>query len=301
MEKILLLCGMADSYFFPALDNVEYVFAKPNNKLFMFLAKVIRELHIPVLHCFYGEWFKKLDQYNKVIFFDLGYQPGMEREFISRNPKIKCYYYNWNTIDNDRKVMKINSFHKIQNVYCTDQGSCNKYNLKHSNIFYSKKWAEQIQINHESEYVPQSILWLGHDKGRTMWLDSIADAMRKFGYKINFFVPGGGNEFGLDHDIPYGEYCNMILDTEILLDLTQKGQAALTLRVMEAIFFGKKLITNNSEVKKLDCYSENNMLVIDPDNIDIKKMRDFLEKDYQPYKYDTLVQYDYTSWIKQFV
>ena len=89
MEKILLLCGMADSYFFPALDNVEYVFAKPNNKLFMFLAKVVRELHIPVLHCFYGEWFKKLDQYNKVIFFDLGYQPGMEREFISRNPKLE--------------------------------------------------------------------------------------------------------------------------------------------------------------------------------------------------------------------
>ena len=93
----------------------------------------------------------------------------------------------------------------------------------------------------------------------------------------------------------------MILDTEIFLDLNQKGQTALTLRVMEAIFFGKKLITNNSEVKKLDCYSENNMLVIDPDNIDIKKIRDFLEKDYQPYEYDTLVQYDYTSWVKQFV
>ena len=43
------------------------------------------------------------------------------------------------------------------------------------------------------------------------------------------------------------------------------------------------------------------MLVIDPDNIDIKKIRDFLEKDYQPYEYDTLVQYDYTSWVKQFV
>lgn len=225
----------------------------------------------------------------------------MEREFISRNPRMECYYYNWNTIDNDRKVMKIESFYRKQNVYCTDQGSCDKYDLKHSNIFYSLKWAEQVQSNHESNYNPQSILWLGHDKGRAMWLSSIANAMRKLGYKINFFVPGGGDEFGLNHDIQYNEYCDMILDTEVLLDLNKKGQTALTLRVMEAIFFGKKLITNNLEVKKMDCYTENNILVIDPDNIDVKQIREFLGKEFQRYTHGVLMQYDYSSWVKQFV
>lgn len=92
----------------------------------------------------------------------------------------------------------------------------------------------------------------------------------------------------------------MILDSEVLLDLNQKGQTALTLRGMEAIFFGKKLITNNVEVKKLDCFAENNILVIDPENIDIKLIREFLDKDFQPYADDALMKYDYSSWIKQF-
>ena len=92
----------------------------------------------------------------------------------------------------------------------------------------------------------------------------------------------------------------MILDSEVLLDLNQKGQTALTLRVMEAIFFGKKLITNNVEVKKLDCFTENNILVIDPENIDLKLIREFLDKDFQPYTHDVLMKYDYGSWIKQF-
>lgn len=196
MEKTLLLCGMADSYFFPALDNVEYVFARPNDKMFMFFAKVVRELHIPALHCFYGNWFKKLNQYDRIIFFDLGYQPRMERELLSLNSKMECYYYNWNTIDNDRKVMKIESFYKKKNVYCTDRGSCDKYGLKYSNIFYSEKWKEQVLKNYNARYIPKSILWLGHDKGRTMWLRSIADAVKKIEYQPRFFVPGGAANLG---------------------------------------------------------------------------------------------------------
>lgn len=86
----------------------------------------------------------------------------------------------------------------------------------------------------------------------------------------------------------------------MLLDLSQRGQTALTLRAMEAIFFQRKLITNNAEVCKFDFYNPNNILVIDPDNIDKLKIVEFIEGSFQPYSDEYLSEFDYENWVKMF-
>lgn len=302
MNETLLLCGMADAYFFPALDNVKYVFKHPKSNYFIKVAKVLAEIRFPFMGLFFGNWYKEIRRYKKVIFFDLGYCPCIETYLIKKNHSLKCYYYSWNTIDNNRKVKKIKAFYDKDKVYCTDPGSCEKYEIKFINIFYSKKWVEIITKLHCNKFSKRSVLWLGQNKGRIDWLKVIERALKDINCKTDFYVPGeaGGNPYYIDRGIPYDEYCQKILEHEVLLDLSQRGQTALTLRVMEAIFFQKKLITNNAEVCKFDFYNPNNILVIDPDNIDKLKIVEFIERSFQPYSDEYMSEFDYENWMKMF-
>ena len=52
-------------------------------------------------------------------------------------------------------------------------------------------------------------------------------------------------EICTEQPLNYTEYRKAIENHEILLDFNQKGQMAPSMRVMEAVFLGKKLITNN--------------------------------------------------------
>ena len=58
----------------------------------------------------------------------------------------------------------------------------------------------------------------------------------------------------------------------------KKGQRGLTLRSLEAMIMGKKLITNNKHIMTMPFYSSQNILIID-NNTDITNITNFLESE----------------------
>ena len=211
MSRNLILCGMANDYFFPAVDNVENVFAKQNSKLTMFLAKTVRELHIPALPLFYGEWKKHLRDFDKVVIFDLGYQPGMEKYIVKKNPNAKVFYYIWNSIDNNRKLMKMNAFSYKDRIFSTDPQDCKKYKLNFLNIFYSKLWTENVSNAANKEQNEGFALWVGHNKNRADQLVHLAEVLNDVGKKVDFRISGidESNPYHLTEDMDYFEYCKL--------------------------------------------------------------------------------------------
>lgn len=76
---------------------------------------------------------------------------------------------------------------------------------------------------------------------------------------------------GIDYkpQISYDEILKIVAQSKVIIDLTQEKQSGLTLRPLEAIFFKKKLITNNVNIEKCRFYNKNNIYVIDTENIQI--------------------------------
>ena len=52
----------------------------------------------------------------------------------------------------------------------------------------------------------------------------------------------------------YGEIIDVVKKSNCILEVVQKGQSAITLRTLEAVYYRKKLLTNNTNIKKYSFY-----------------------------------------------
>lgn len=89
-----------------------------------------------------------------------------------------------------------------------------------------------------------------------------------------------------------------LLKTDIIVDIHKYGvQDGLTFRVFESLFFEKKLITTNADIKNYDFYNPNNIHVIEPDS-EINIPDTFFNTPYQTIPTEIYQKYHYTSWLK---
>ena len=90
---------------------------------------------------------------------------------------------------------------------------------------------------------------------------------------------------------------NIFLQSIAVLDINHKSQTGLTMRTMEALSLGKKLITTNSYIRKYPFYDESQVMVIDRKNPTINRIffdapisSDFAEK---------LAPYEISQWVRR--
>ncbi|OBQ56498.1 hypothetical protein JJL45_13250 [Tamlana sp. s12] len=91
---------------------------------------------------------------------------------------------------------------------------------------------------------------------------------------------------------------NYLKKTKVIVDIHKYGiQDGLTFRVFESLYFEKKLITTNADIKTYDFYNPNNILVIDPNNA-INIPEDFFSTPYEKVPSEIYQKYHYTNWLK---
>lgn len=84
---------------------------------------------------------------------------------------------------------------------------------------------------------------------------------------------------------------------KFIVDIHKYGiQDGLTFRVFESLFFEKKLITTNADIKTYNFYNPNNIHVIDPKS-EVNIPEDFFNKPYEPLTQELYQKYHYNSWI----
>lgn len=66
--------------------------------------------------------------------------------------------------------------------------------------------------------------------------------------------------------ISYLENIRNVSRCSCVVDITA-GQAGISLRPLEALFFDKKLITNNKSIKEYSFYHPSNIFVLEEDNL----------------------------------
>ena len=91
-----------------------------------------------------------------------------------------------------------------------------------------------------------------------------------------------------------------IKQSRAILDIVQSGQSGITLRPMEAMFYNKKLITNNIYIKEYDFYNPRNIFILQERNIN--ELNEFLELPMIEINQDIKNKYKFSGgWLEDFL
>ena len=182
---------------------------------------------------------------------------------------------------------------------------CEKYGFRHNTQFFFDcfaKDAAECRSRHHNNPSPK-VVFVGRDKGRREIILEIADSLRKAGAEVTLEIaPNITGPFKTYREkmlklLPYKQVIERVKDADVLLDYTIKPSTGLSLRCMESLFFGKKLITNNKTILKADFYNPLNIYVLGEDERDL---RQFLNDSAAVVDDGIRDRYLLSNWMKRF-
>lgn len=293
--KYVILSPNKEKYTFQYMNSenciVENVYKKLNKGiLYKIIRKLIYFLGLKLNYIFYGDWIKYLDDESvKIIVFD-ACRPYHRLANILKKHKNTVIYF-WNPISISKN--KINHLKKYFSIYSYSKIESEKYELG-----YNPQFLPKLEI--KQNVVLYDIFFCGKDKGRNDCLIKIAS------YFSNPYIYILSKEKKVVDKIIYSTkymnydvYLDNVLKSKILLEVLPCSTAGMTLRAIEAVFYKKKLITNNVNIKDERIYNENNILIID-DNTTSKDIENFIKRPFLDVNDDDCDYYEFSNWIKRF-
>lgn len=308
MKRTLVLYSNTSTYYFDRINGFELsIHAVYRDKNWMknkFLS-LLRKVNSSLTFLFYGDWYKHIDDYDKIIVLDtpFSYDHRLLKNIARKAHRAKRFYYSWNIVRNEQlhKMEKEETEKYGFKFYCYDKGNCEKYDLQFNTIMYD----ETLRLPAATpEY---DTCFLGFLKDRKVKMGKLYDAFQAAGLKARFVIVKNA---GVVEDMPfeyrekevdYYEYLDMINRSKSILDITQQGQDGLSLRIMEAIFLNKKILTTNEYITKMDFYDPNNILVIRLGETSKEEILDFFNKPFHGYPEATREYYSFKAWVERFI
>lgn len=250
----------------------------------------------------------KIEQVDRILIVK---GEGMSEATIAgmraRYPEAKIVFYLWDSLANvygaDRKIGLCDEAYSFDPVDCDNTEA-----LEHLPLFHSKEpgstaykagFAAFIGTLHSNRY--QLIKALAEEiekvtritpflyfyyPNRTLFsiLKLTTKRFRKVRRSDVHFEP-----------MPRHRYAAINSETEIAIDICHPKQSGLTMRTIEALGDGKKLITNNKTVRSYEFFRPENCYVVDGELG--SDFADFLTSPYQPQPDEVVAKYHIDSWL----
>lgn len=296
MSKCLILVQDNKNYFFPYVKDKNIDICTAYKKGFIY--RIIKK--IPFLSRFaYTDWANKISKYNKVIVFDSIF--NLPLAYYLKKSKVDTYIYSWNSAISSSQKRLLKKAKKYFPTYSFDKNDCKMYSIKYAPMVYSRDAV--IRGNGKEIY---DVVFVGKDKGRVDLLFELYNRFISIGLKCNFLILGeekkeyvrDGFEF-IDKYLSYSENSGLIRKSKAVLDIQQRGQEGLTIRVVETMFFNKKIITNKQDIGSYDFFDKNNVLILKEDTSS-DEILNFVKSDYSSIPSHIIDKYDISNWIDYF-
>lgn len=143
-------------------------------------------------------------------------------------------------------------------------------------------------------------------KNRIDILTALSQKLKKIGLStsINLHISSGRKTKKLKNEpiniikkpMSFKENLINLSMSKTILDFTNDIHYGISMRTFEALGYKKKLITNNTLVKKYDFYNPNNIFVIENNNL--SGLENFLSLPYEDLPEGIKEKYSFTNWIK---
>ena len=245
------------------------------------LLRGLRRYHLYSNLCkksiWYGSWFKKLDTYKMIIIFSDIKSVSIFKDIRNQGYQGKLSFYYRDPVE--RKRYRPDDIRSLDaNVFLAsfDSKDAVKYNMFLNPQFFFREDKTRVM-----DIIYDAVL-VSSDRGRLPLILSAKQLLDKEELKSYFFVlKDKGKTYSKDlsqsgisfqdHPLDYEDILMLNQQSCAIVEINAKGQAGLTNRAMEALFMGKKLITNNMEIQELDFYHPDNIYVLGNENRSIRE------------------------------
>ena len=260
--------------------------------------------------------FRKGD--DKIIVFDSYTDGRFLRWLCRRYPDKRIIFWFWNRISGPDRLKKIPP--QVE-IWSFSRADCRRYSLKYNTQFFfdclaplAKEYrGRTLPAETDSSHIspaeacgsrepsrPPRAFFLGRDKGRSEVLQKLSDELREAGAEVELRIHPdlkGEHRGPREKLLPYEKTVELLKDADILLDYANDPDTGLSMRCMEALFFNKKLITNNREILEADFYDPANVYVLEEDG---RTLKEFLGTPVRPADPEIRDRYLLSRWIGRF-
>jgi len=253
-------------------------------------------------------WYAKRNckKYSKIIFFAYFDKQAFLNPAYLKNKRRNTYVWFWDPVRDEMLGSDfVEQCRRCHHLYSFQAEDCARYRMHFNTTLYLPP--EDIEAFMPRAAPLYDALFLGSDKGRGSVLRACYEQMASLGLRpfIYLHIKGrreesaGGGWLETGKAIPYRKYLqDYVAKTRAIMDICQEGQTGFSLRVMEHLFFDKKLITNNAAIKDARFYHADNIFLLGKD--DMGKMEKWLALPFVPIAREIKDGYRFENWVKRF-
>ena len=299
--KYLIVTEQNNNYFYPYINdsNIDitnvYDLKSPMSD---FMMRILRKYNLN--HTKYINSNNIGKKYDMIVYFDISCNYRSLRYLKGNNNDVRLFL--WNIVDDF--IGRLKTENKEANmeyvkacfdkVYSFDKSDCEKYGLEYFPPLYSS----QVMLENLTPKI--DIVFLGAEKGRFEELENVYRLFRNYEQHYHIYKKGNRltNNNGLttsNEKVSYKKYLEWINETKCILDIPQDGQIGFTIRILEAAFLKKKLITTFSGIKNYLLYNPSNIYIVGED--DPERIEDFILSEYSEVNKEILSYYDCKTWL----
>lgn len=304
MLKVLILCDNQILNLDRRFNTNSYeVFQQPIYFNCNFFLRVIRKIHLLSIIPFKSIWYSKCINekktfYDVVVLFDSILSENALSIVQSNFRDSRLIFWYWNLVkkNTDPKIIRKYNYE----LWTFDEIESSKYNLKFNTQFYYPRYIENFPNKTD-------VFFIGRDFNRINKLFDLQSLFDKLGIVYNFIIVKSNrysflrkrNKSETSKIVSYSKVIEHISESSCILELNQSNQVGLTIRALEALFYSKKLITDNANIMKYDFYRSDNIFIIGKDNYD--DLISFVRSPYCSVDQAIINNYSLNSWISRFI
>lgn len=236
-------------------------------------------------------------------------------EILNYHPNTKKIFYMWDSFCNYPKTTEILSL--FDKNYSFDPIDCERYGLIYQPTFYSenclkiknesKKPALENDIFFIASFLPQRykifktfIEYCSSHGISFKYHLYVKSSLTYLFFKIKNPKLHLQKKYFSFYPMKENDKINNILSSTCILDIPFNEQAGLTMRVLEALVLGKKIITTNTAIKQYEFYDPARIAVI-TDNDFSSVNESFLNGSILKSEFDFDNNFSVDNWIKNIV
>ncbi len=286
-KSVLFFCYPFRGYNKFIIDSLEemgalvtYYSDSPDYKLFRIMPSQVKNYIIKK----YNKYILDKIRYNKYDYIFVIKGTYISNAFLKElkilNPNGKFLLYLWDSLKNYDYSNKISSFDK---VFSFDRNDCKQLNtVTYLPLFF----ISQFKDNQNNIKKRNDLFFIGGGLSyRKPFLERLVKNLNDPELKCLFYFPSFKNYLRtffskenhfryLRKPIPHVKFINEFLSSKAVVDIPSPNQAGLTMRTLEVLGSGIKLITTNEGIVQEPFYDDNNILVVSRENPIVPK--DFL-------------------------
>lgn len=189
------------------------------------------------------------------------------------HPGVRLISYHWDSLMRYPGLIALQDH--FDSVYTFDHADAKRFSSFHFRpLFFRPEISSGAGPAHPDGYDLSFVGWLHHE--RLQQVNQVYQSVRSAGLKCYFYLytgwfskmrltMKGKAQFVQSRTMRFADYVKLLHGSRAIVDLPHPGQTGLTMRAIEVLGAGKKLITTARDIEMYNFYRPENILIIQPD------------------------------------